>query len=443
MSVVLVASPIGDPCDYQLVKYYIEKIEGEKRSVKELRRRYSYTGAALKHFASEFWEDPKVVDALYIAPISLALKTCRDRRIDAFDNFLKLIKSKGAIGYDDLAKIAREYVEMLEPETYGKVVVVPALLTSMRGGRLYTFVGGEEALNAALAIVVKSVYQKLKELRGERVVILLDTTHGLNYMVPYVVEGVDLAASLYYLTLEKGEVTVWRYNSDPIEEGVETAKLHLVDVTELTEQAAWSYIHKYVTHRACESLDDSIRYMLTSAFLASLGALPVAKWIARKSSAVATRDVEGLAYTIEEGKDSVRLKLASEAKNLDIAVFATIWREVIEKLGTGKLPQPGRSILENEITELKKCAEDEDKCGGIHKHYYNSEGCRNTEDILDRGKYRDFVAHGGLICTKDYQVKFRKDGEACLISDGICVDIEGDDRKVVDVVWSELCGRKR
>jgi CRISPR/Cas system-associated protein Csx1 len=227
MRVVLVTSPIGDPCDYQLVKYYIENIESGMRSVKELRRRYSYTGAALKDFVSEFWENPKVVDALYIAPLSLVLKTCRGRRVDAFGNFLKLIKSKGTIGYDDLAKIAREYVEMLEPETYGKVVVVPALLTSMRGGQLYTFVGGEEALNAALAIVVKSVYQKLKELRGEKVDILLDTTHGLNYLVPYVVEGVYLAASLYYLTLEKGEVTVWRYNSDPIEEGVETAKLHL------------------------------------------------------------------------------------------------------------------------------------------------------------------------------------------------------------------------
>jgi CRISPR-associated protein Csx1 len=135
--------------------------------------------------------------------------------------------------YDSNPDVAREF-NVNSHEKYKDIAIfIPGVITCVNGGKLYTW-RGEHIYDIAKGIIVLEVYEKLKNLGGCRIAIIVDTTHGINYLPILLKEATLVAAELFALEniLSIDELTVYHYNSDPLHrriEGKPSLKIHLLD----------------------------------------------------------------------------------------------------------------------------------------------------------------------------------------------------------------------
>ena len=137
--------------------------------------------------------------------------------------------------YNSNITVARE-LGVNDPNAYRNIVrFVPGTLSYVEGLRLYTW-RGKRIYDVLRGILMLYIYSKLKELGDpERIAIVLDTTHGINYFVLALKEATMLATELFVLdNIPKIKVLdIYHYNSDPItpdsREGKPSLKLHLLD----------------------------------------------------------------------------------------------------------------------------------------------------------------------------------------------------------------------
>ncbi|MGC9106637.1 MAG: hypothetical protein ACP5IE_00380 [Infirmifilum sp.] len=166
---------------------------------------------------------------------------------------------------------------------YDKYVrFVPGVFTSVDGAYLYTW-RYERCYDLLLAGIILYTYEKIEEIRKSksagRIAILIDSTHGINYFVTALKEGILKATVLYALGTSaeefnddgavKGlkEITVYHYNSDPIGfklEGIPSLKIHLLDENAILKggkpllNSLFSAVEDHVSREGLEELSDQL-----------------------------------------------------------------------------------------------------------------------------------------------------------------------------------------
>ena len=78
-------------------------------------------------------------------------------------------------------------------------------------------------------------------------IILLDLSHGMNYIPAILRDSIELAVLLYASSLKKGKVAFLVFNSDPVREKGERAYVHLVEGFELTPSLARAMLWNKIT----------------------------------------------------------------------------------------------------------------------------------------------------------------------------------------------------
>jgi len=118
---------------------------------------------------------------------------------------------------------------------------VPGVITRVEGSYMYSW-RYEHCYDLLLGSIILYTYKRLNEIPkdAKKIAILLDTTHGINYFVTALKEGVLRASMLYALSrvIESSDdksleqCTIYHYNSDPISEppkGTPSLKIHMLD----------------------------------------------------------------------------------------------------------------------------------------------------------------------------------------------------------------------
>jgi len=263
---ILIVASWGAPKEYTSSRYVLE-VEGTGKSDKRDTvsgddEKYGSSTIAIKDLLQRKIGIPKEKIDLLIF--------CQDTIL--IDNIEKIMKKKPKWTRKDLQKdllselykqtseegrnkipITKE-LNIWKPEDYEKFVkFVPGVITRVEGSCLYTW-RTEHCYDLLLGGIILYTYDKLRNIQDhpERIVILLDTTHGINYFATALKEGVLRAAALYafdrfiesinYNTVKKlKELVVYHYNSDPLSKSEDTPslkpslKIHMLDKVCITE----------------------------------------------------------------------------------------------------------------------------------------------------------------------------------------------------------------
>jgi len=134
--------------------------------------------------------------------------------------------------YEEVRDVIKE-LGVKDHKDYERFVrFVPGVITRVEGGYIYSW-RYEHCYDLLLGAITLYTYEKLNEIPKEarKIAILLDTTHGINYFVTALKEGVLRASMLYAFnrfiesvdtdkSTDKSleEFTIYHYNSDPISE---------------------------------------------------------------------------------------------------------------------------------------------------------------------------------------------------------------------------------
>lgn len=256
---VLIIASWGMPREYKTSRYILEVEESKNSRIRRttVGRKDSYNSSttAIRDILSKkigmsnkiglliFCQDTILIDYLKELIMknskntSTSCKGFKFKRCELKDKLLSEL-------FNQNEKIARE-LNVRDCKDYEKLVrFVPGVITSVEYSYLYTW-RGEHSYDLLLGGITLYTYKKLKELSrdAKKIAVLVDTTHGINYFVTALMEGVLIAAALYALdrlvnscgssdnnTLH--ELTVYHYNSDPLlsdSVGNPSLKVHLLN----------------------------------------------------------------------------------------------------------------------------------------------------------------------------------------------------------------------
>jgi len=235
---VLIISSWGLPKDYKKSRYFLEVIEDKKRVIiprsREVIETYTST-AAIERILCKEQNVKDLIYLIFVQDTILLDDIIRDwseydhKQFSRNDLKSRLYKYL----YNSNPDAAKEF-NVNSPEQYKDIAIfIPGVITYAEGGKLYTW-RGERTHDVARGIMALEVYEKLRNLGGHRIAIILDTTHGINYLPLLLKEATLIAAELF--TLENiadiDELTIYHYNSDPLHHRVEgrpSLKIHLLD----------------------------------------------------------------------------------------------------------------------------------------------------------------------------------------------------------------------
>jgi len=152
--------------------------------------------------------------------------------------------------YNSNKEVAEE-LGVREAKDYEKLTMfVPGVIVTKSGAYVYSW-RGERVYNILKGLIIFYIYRKLKSIPESvrRIAILLDTTHGINYFVTALKEGVSIGATLYAFDrlidtiirngFQLNEIVVYHYNSDPIrpsEADEYSLKIHLLEKIPIMKQ---------------------------------------------------------------------------------------------------------------------------------------------------------------------------------------------------------------
>jgi CRISPR/Cas system-associated protein Csx1 len=253
---ILLVASWGSPKEYKEAKYVVEleivrdrKIERDIGSLDE--PHYSSTTALKNLLEKKVNIDKNKLSLLIFAQDTIFLSHIIENRGKYFDKIKTISRRELKTGflqelYEQNKKVARE-LDVLKSAEYDKHVrFVPGVITIASGPYLYTW-RYERCYDLLLAGIILHAYEKIEEIQKNKsvgeIAILIDSTHGINYFVTALKEGILKATALYALGTSaeefddgavKGlkEITVYHYNSDPIgleTNGIPSLKLHLLD----------------------------------------------------------------------------------------------------------------------------------------------------------------------------------------------------------------------
>ena len=356
---LIIVASWGLPKEYNLAKYELElnRVSGGKveRSKITYDKEYYSSTAAMRNLLKEkvgISEDK--LSLLIFSQDTILLERIISEREDYFPSGgnvktrkrNELYKELFQILYDSKKEAAHE-LDVQKREDYSRIVrFVPGVITGREGAYLFTW-RYIRVYDLLLAGVILFMYDKLLKIHQEHNVkslaILMDTTHGINYFVTALREGVLKATALYaFNTLGEGglesnstrtldEVIIYHYNSDPrgpVENGTPSLKLHLLDEVAVVRRGKplfnglYSTIEERVSREGLNKLHNQLsgwwrdiewEKVLESLLFLSKGLLV---WALR-----AALDLSQLPSieTLESALESVDLKFSSKENNYIIS----------------------------------------------------------------------------------------------------------------------------
>lgn len=188
----------GSPKEYKPSKYVmeVEEVEdsGVRRNVVKDDRVYRSSTAAMKNLLQSkirmrgdrvkvliFCQDIIFIDR--VKEIFNELNGKEIKRSEFIENlFSELYRKNPSVA---------EELDVKEHRDYKKFVrFVPGVMTKVEGNYLYTW-RGEHCYDLLLGGIILYTYKELRSMtrNAERIAILLDTTHGINYFVTALKEG--------------------------------------------------------------------------------------------------------------------------------------------------------------------------------------------------------------------------------------------------------------
>ncbi len=168
--------------------------------------------------------------------------------------------------YSELYKSNQDAANELgvsSPNGYKSIVrFVPGVISYVDGPNIFTW-RREHVYDLLKGIIALHLYEELKKVKGSRVAIVLDTTHGINYFAVALKEATLVASELYALSrgissLE--ELTIYHYNSDPVSKAEGTArepslKLHLLGRIPIVRSHKLSFPYTSLLLESTTSID--------------------------------------------------------------------------------------------------------------------------------------------------------------------------------------------
>jgi len=207
--------------------------------------------AALKYFLEEIAGKDKV-SLLVFAQDTILLNNILRREEE--ENYFRAGQVNVLKRIDLYNKLYRELYKanvnvakdlgVAKSSDYKKFVrFIPGVISTKIGGKIYTWRGDNihEIISGVIAV---NIYKELIEKAGatRKISLVVDTTHGINYLVSAFIEGLTIGAIIYALhRMSEGseleELTIYHYNSDPIKRTKYTPslKLHLLHEIPLAE----------------------------------------------------------------------------------------------------------------------------------------------------------------------------------------------------------------
>ena len=207
----LIVATWGDPARWKLVEYHVEVPTNKEVEVK----RAGYSRSTLAPLLKAFWD--RGVKALVLASETLAA-------LNPPSSWSSESVRQAASEYLNRYLGMREYSGM--PRAVESEVLPGVGVFQVKGGagvQLLKIVGSPH-LYAAHAYV--EVLKRLLELRPKK--LLLDVSHGINYM-PLMAYRAVVEAAYTYTILEGSSLNLIVYNSDPVLEERQVSTLHIVE----------------------------------------------------------------------------------------------------------------------------------------------------------------------------------------------------------------------
>ena len=266
--VVLMAS-WGIPEEWRKVEYCVEVEVAEndyKRRTENIKGEYYASIAALKCFIDNLRSNssaPRTELLIFVPDTILLNEAVRGnyksswnevkRREELYEKLYRaLYRSKTGVAKELGVNDWREYQRFVK--------FVPGVLSARDDSKIYTW-RGKEAYDVITGVVALHTYDKLNSLAdAKRVMIIADTSHGINYLVTSFIEGIGIGATLYAFNRvieekELEELAICQYNSDPIlkSTGIPSLKLHLLSKTYVVRDS------KISLSRLSSIVEDSLR----------------------------------------------------------------------------------------------------------------------------------------------------------------------------------------
>jgi CRISPR/Cas system-associated protein Csx1 len=418
---ILLVASWGSPKEYKEAKYVVELEIVRDREIKRCieildEPHYSSTTALKNLLKNKLNIDKNKLSLLIFAQDTIFLSRIIENGGKYFDKIKTISRYELKTEflqelYEQNMKVARE-LGVLESAEYDKHVrFVPGVITIARGTYLYTW-RYERCYDLLLAGIILHAYEKIEEIRKNKsvgkIAILIDSTHGINYFVTALKEGILKATALYALgtsaeEFDDGaveglkEITVYHYNSDPIgleTNGTPSLKLHLLDKNAIVKggkpllNSLFSVVEDQVSREGLEELSGQLntwwrdvdwKKVVEALLLFSRGLLV---WALR-----AILDVPSLPHIMElkEVFNDIKLEFSNRdtsysidykpeagrnplARVVEYSLMASSLKKLAEKSGcTSDVYNKGFEFIEKVSQELKSELEKE----GLHEALQN------------------------------------------------------------------------
>jgi CRISPR-associated protein Csx1 len=365
----------GDPSGWDLVKYNIEeeKSENFKYSSKE----YKSTLGALM----ELYDDVNIL--LFVASTLV-------KPNESFKNYSEII--------DNVKSKINEYLNnkeyCIDPKRI-ELKVLPGIgrFKDKNTGKIINFIGNVNAFRIAASILS---YEFISKVKPE--ILMLDISHGINYMPVYIRQSVYDAFNAYIALNEIKNARWIVYNSEPFNKGIKELRLNIVENIKINDLKAKNYLYNefeslysdknFKAFKPDKGLSESIKnwrklneliikFIKFSTMGQIIPLIEVMKDLTKIDHKKLVNELKKYSY-IENCDDIVEIKSSNDitcVKYIYEPSYQTVLmifiKNIVEKLFSNKITEneykiddleeiankfinePGRALVENEISQIR------------------------------------------------------------------------------------------
>jgi len=407
---ILIVASWGNPKDYDPSVYLLEVEEisnsNRRRIVIEgdTERSYHSSTAAIRELLRKIGISNENIEMLIFYQDTILIDYIEDmfdlgkqKEIERSKIKEKLLRKL----YEEVRNVIKE-LGVKDHKDYEKFVrFVPGVITRVECGYIYSW-RYEHCYDLLLGAITLYTYEKLNEIPKEarKIAILLDTTHGINYFVTALKEGVLRASMLYAFnrfiesvdtdkSLE--EFTIYHYNSDPLSRSARTTpslKIHMLDKIAIVKNGRvllntlFTEIEEHVQRECLKAIESELSIywsgvewdkIIKTLILFSRGLLI---WFLRLSHEISKiPDIKELEGAIDKLKlevkvDRTQYKLSYTPSNrvpmrhvVEYAILANMLKDLGNKImyknNTNNIVvDTMKNLLKETGTEITKCSQD-------------------------------------------------------------------------------------
>jgi len=364
----------GDPSGWDLVKYNIEE---ESENFKYSSKEYKSTLGALM----ELYDDVSIL--LFVASTLV-------KPNEPFKNYSEIINNVKSKINEYLNN--KEYC--IDPKRI-ELKVLPGIgrFKDKNTGKIINFIGSVNAFRIAASILS---YEFISKVKPE--ILMLDISHGINYMPVYIRQSVYDAFNAYIALNEIKNARWIVYNSEPFNKGIKELRLNIVENIKINDLKAKNYLYNefeslysdknFKAFKPDKGLSESIRnwrklneliikFIRFSTMGQIIPLIEVMKDLTRIDHEKLVNELKKYSY-IENCDDIVEIRSSNDITYVKYiyepsyqTVLMIFIKNIVEKLFSNKITEneykiddlkeiankfinePGRTLVENEISQIR------------------------------------------------------------------------------------------